>query len=61
MLTTITEFLKESKAALAKITWPDRKTTMASTVVVVVVSIIVGAYLGVLDLILSKIFELIFT
>ncbi len=61
MLTTITEFLKESKAELAKITWPDRKTTMASTVVVVVVSIIVGAYLGVLDLILSKIFELIFT
>ena len=60
MVSDIQTFLKESKAELAKVTWPDRKTTMASTVVVVVVSLIVGAYLGVLDVALSKVFEFIF-
>jgi len=54
-------FLKESKAELAKVVWPDRKTTTASTVVVVALSLIVGLYLGLLDVILSKVFEQIFS
>lgn len=61
MVSTVKEFLKESRAELVKVTWPDRKTTMASTIVVVLVSLLVGLYLGVLDVILSKFFELIFS
>lgn len=61
MLDNIKTFFKDSKAELAKVTWPDRKTTLASTVVVVAVSLVVGAYLGLLDVILSKVFEFIFT
>jgi preprotein translocase subunit SecE len=61
MVTDVKTFFKESKAELAKVTWPDRKTTLASTVVVVVVSLIVGAYLGLLDVILTKVFEFIFS
>lgn len=61
MVADIKLFFKESKAELAKVTWPDRKTTTASTVVVVALSLLVGAYLGVLDVILSKVFEFIFS
>jgi preprotein translocase subunit SecE len=61
MVEKIKTFLKESKAELAKVVWPDRKTTAASTVVVVGLSLIVGLYLGLLDVILSKVFEIIFS
>ncbi|PLX44853.1 MAG: preprotein translocase subunit SecE [Deltaproteobacteria bacterium] len=53
-------FLKEAKSELSKVTFPDRKTTVASTLVVIAVSVLVGVYLGVLDLILSKVFDYIF-
>jgi preprotein translocase subunit SecE len=61
MLAKAQDFLKEAKAELLKVSWPDRKVTAASTAVVVAVSLIIGIYLGVLDVILSKIFELIFS
>ncbi|TAL16771.1 preprotein translocase subunit SecE [bacterium] len=60
MLAKAQDFLREAKAELLKVTWPDRKVTAASTVVVVAVSLIIGIYLGILDVILSKIFEIIF-
>jgi len=59
-LSKIATFLKESKAEVAKVTWPDRKTTTASTIVVLVVSLLVGVYLGGLDVILTKIFDLLY-
>ena len=54
-------FFEESRAELAKVTWPDRKTTAASTVVVVGLSLMVGLYLGLLDFILNKVFKIIFS
>ena len=54
------DFLREARGELGKVTWPDRKTTTASTGVVILVSLIVGAYLGLLDVGLSKVFDYIF-
>ena len=55
MFAKITEFLREVRVELKKVTWPTRKETMASTVVVLVTVIISAIYLGLVDYILSKI------
>ncbi|TLN09895.1 preprotein translocase subunit SecE [bacterium] len=60
MVAKAQEFLREAKAELMKVTWPDRKVAAASTAVVVIVSLIIGIYLGILDVILGKIFEWVF-
>ncbi len=55
MFAKIQEFLREVKVELKKVTWPSRKETVASTVVVLITVIITAIYLGLVDFILSKI------
>ena len=52
-------FLREAKAELNKVTWPDRKMTGASTLVVLVVVLIMGVYLGVADALLNQLYRLV--
>ena len=59
MVEKLRVFLREAKVELKKVTWPDRKVTSASTVVVLIVVFIVGVYLGVVDGILTQIFRLV--
>ncbi|MDA8165700.1 MAG: preprotein translocase subunit SecE [Desulfobacteraceae bacterium] len=51
----IKQFAGEVKTEFGKIGWPDKKHTMGSTVVVVVLVIIISFYLGAVDLVLGKI------
>lgn len=53
MLTKTRNFLGDVKTELGKVTWPERKETIATTWVVVVIVLIMSAYLGVCDYILS--------
>jgi preprotein translocase subunit SecE len=48
-----TTFLSEVWAEMKKVHWPSRKETYAATVVVLVVTMIVAAFLGTVDLALS--------
>ena len=50
----IKQFAGEVKAEFDKIAWPDKKHTMASTGVVIVLVILISFYLGAVDLILGK-------
>jgi len=43
------QFLREVKVELKKVTWPSRKQTVGSTVVVLVVVAIISLFLGVVD------------
>lgn len=43
------QFLREVKVELKKVTWPSRKQTMGSTVVVLVIVTIISFFLGVVD------------
>ena len=43
------QFLREVKVELKKVTWPSRKQTMGSTVVVLVIVSIISLFLGVVD------------
>ncbi len=44
---------------LTKVSWPKREEVIKLTTVVSIISVIVGAYLGALDLIFTKILEYI--
>lgn len=47
------QFLREVNVELKKVVWPTRKQTVASTVVVIVLVIIISMFLGVVDMGLS--------
>ncbi|MFH1537052.1 MAG: preprotein translocase subunit SecE [Patescibacteria group bacterium] len=43
------QYLKDAKAELKKVSWPTKKDTIKGTWTVVIFSVIVAAFLGVLD------------
>ncbi len=47
-------FLKEVKEELSKVSWPTREQTIRYTVLVIIVAVVVGVFLGSLDLLLTK-------
>ena len=49
-------FLREAKAELKKVTWPGKTQIWYSTLIVIVFTLCVSVYLGLLD----KIFEILF-
>jgi len=57
MITKAVEFLTEVKAEVKRVTWPSRREAMGGTAVVVVVVLIMAAFLGIVDAILSKIVQ----
>ena len=50
-------YLKESRTELAKVVWPTRTVTLRLTLLVLIVSVIVGAYIAGLDALFTKITE----
>jgi preprotein translocase subunit SecE len=53
-------FISEVRAELKRVTWPSRREVYATTVVVILTSILFGVYLWGLDLILGAAVEWIF-
>jgi len=55
------QYFQESWAELRKVSWPDRQTVINLTLIVIAVSIAVGAYIAILDSImhwgLSQVFQ----
>ncbi len=49
------QFIQEVVAELKKVTWPTREETIKLTVMVIVISAVVGAFIGGLDILLVKI------
>ena len=45
----VLQFLKEARLELKKVSWPTRKELVASTTLVIVVSVLFGVFLGLLD------------
>ena len=54
-----TLFLREVRAELKKVTWPSRKQTIGSTVVVIVLVAIISLFLGVVDVALSGVIRVV--
>lgn len=47
-------FLKEVRAELEKVVWPSREQTIRYSILVIVVAIVVGLFLGGIDYILTS-------
>ncbi|MBU4331768.1 preprotein translocase subunit SecE [Patescibacteria group bacterium] len=56
-ISSLIEYIKDSKTELKKVTWPTRQETIKHTLMVIGVSLGVAAFLGIVDYILSTIFE----
>ncbi|MEA4872725.1 MAG: preprotein translocase subunit SecE [Synergistaceae bacterium] len=53
----VLDYIRESRAELKKVTWPTKQQMWYSTLVVIVVTFIVSAYLGLVDLLLTGVFS----
>lgn len=51
-------FFKEVKSELSKVIWPTRNEVVRLTVIVLAVSLIMGIYIGGLDIIFTKLTDL---
>jgi preprotein translocase subunit SecE len=49
------DFLDELK----KVTWPTRQETIRLTTIVIVISLIIGLYVGIIDVLFTKLLELL--
>jgi len=57
----IRTYLEESWSELRKVSWPDRQTVVNLTLIVIAVSVAIGAYIAILDQVmhwaLSQVFK----
>ena len=58
MFEKVKQFLREFRIEMKKVTWPSRKEIVASTGVVLVVVMLISFYLGLADLLFSKMLKL---
>ena len=59
LLSRSVQFLREVKMELKKVTWPSRKQTVGSTIVVVVLVMIIAFFLGAVDIGLSSLVKVV--
>ena len=55
LIRKIVKYFQEVRAETAKVTWPSRAQTIRLTVIVLVASVLIGLYVGSLDLLFTTI------
>lgn len=58
-MTTPTTFLRETRDELKKVTWPKQNEVVRLTLTVIVLSLIVGLYVGGLDFVFTKLMQVL--
>lgn len=53
------EFFEQAKGELRKVTWPTREETVKTGIAVLIFSVVMAIYLGVVDMALSRLVALI--
>ena len=53
-------FIREAKAELKKVTWPGKQQIWRSTLIVIIFTLLVSIYLGVIDMLLTGILSSVF-
>ncbi len=56
-VTSVVGFVKEVRLELSKVVWPKRDDVIRLTLIVIIISIIFGAYTGGLDFVFTKLLE----
>jgi preprotein translocase subunit SecE len=52
-------FVSDLIEELKKVTWPSRKETIRLTTIVIVISLIIGIYIGIIDILMAKGLEIL--
>jgi preprotein translocase subunit SecE len=52
-------FLKEVRSELAKVIWPTKNEVIKLTLIVVVISVVIGLYIGGLDFVFTKLTDIL--
>lgn len=60
MLNKLVNYIGESQKELKKVVWPNKKEVTQHTILVIVISIIVAAFIGISDFILNLFVQSIF-
>ena len=58
-ISTVSQFLREVVVELKKVTWPSRKQTTGSTLVMIILVILVSLFLGMVDIGLSSLVRVV--
>jgi len=53
--------MREARAELKKVTWPGKQQIWNSTLIVIIFTLLVSIYLGVIDMALTVIFSAVFS
>ncbi len=53
----VSQFLKEVRQEVKKVTWPTKQETMRYSLMVIIASLIVAAYLGGVDYLVTKVLD----
>lgn len=61
MANKVTVFFKDVKLEMTKVSWPTKDELIGSTVIVLISLAILSAFIGICDLFLSKIVNIIMT
>ncbi|MCH8821529.1 preprotein translocase subunit SecE [Patescibacteria group bacterium] len=56
IISGVIQYLNEVRSEMLKVTWPSRNQTVKMTIIVLIVSVIVGILIGGLDLLLTRFF-----
>ena len=56
-MSKVGEYINETKTELKHVIWPSRRQTFYYTVIVIVLSILIGYYLGFWDFIFSQVLQ----
>lgn len=56
----IGQFLREVRAEMEKVTWPGRDEVRAATIVIIALVVIMSAFIGAVDFLVSRLIELFF-
>ncbi len=58
-MTAPLKFLQETEEELRKVTWPQQQEVVRLTTVVILISLLIGGYIGGLDFLFTKVIGLI--
>lgn len=51
------EFIKEARVELSKVVWPTREEAIKLTVLVIIITVAVGVFIGAIDYALSQVLK----
>lgn len=60
MIEKVRQFLREVRAEMEKVSWPGRQEVQAATIVIIALVVLLAAFIGAVDFIVSRVLGLFF-